>query len=33
VLHGHTHPRPVGAVRRVGTTRVVHVTGARIVEL
>jgi uncharacterized protein len=33
VLHGHTHPRPGGGVRRVGSSRVVHVTGARIVEL
>jgi Icc-related predicted phosphoesterase len=33
VLHGHTHPRPGGGVRRVGDTRVVHVAGARIVEL
>jgi Icc-related predicted phosphoesterase len=33
VLHGHTHPRPGGGVRRVGATRVVHVSGARIVEL
>ena len=33
VLHGHTHPRPGGGVRRVGESRVVHVSGARIVEL
>jgi Icc-related predicted phosphoesterase len=33
VLHGHTHPRPAGGVRRVGATRVVHVCGARVVEL
>jgi len=33
VLHGHTHPRPGGGVRRVGETRVVHVAGARVVEL
>jgi uncharacterized protein len=33
VLHGHTHPRPGGGVRRVGQTRVVHVAGARIVML
>jgi Icc-related predicted phosphoesterase len=33
LLHGHTHPRPVGATRRIGPTRVVHVYGAAIVEL
>jgi uncharacterized protein len=33
VLHGHTHPRPAGGVRRVGATRVEHVAGARIVQL
>jgi Icc-related predicted phosphoesterase len=33
VLHGHTHPRPGGGVRQVGETRVVHVAGARIVQL
>jgi Icc-related predicted phosphoesterase len=33
VLHGHTHPRPGGGVRRVGASRVVHVAGARIVEV
>jgi Icc-related predicted phosphoesterase len=33
VLHGHTHPRPGGGVRRVGDTRVVHVVGARVVEV
>ena len=32
VLHGHTHPRPGGGVRRVGSTQVLHVSGARIVE-
>jgi uncharacterized protein len=33
VLHGHTHPRPGGGARKVGETRVVHVAGARIVQL
>jgi Icc-related predicted phosphoesterase len=33
VLHGHTHPRPGGGVLRVADTRVVHVVGARIVEV
>ena len=33
LLHGHTHPRPGGGVRQVGETRVVHVAGARIVQL
>jgi predicted phosphodiesterase len=33
VVHGHTHPRPAGGVRRVGATRVEHVAGARIVQL
>ena len=33
ILHGHTHPQPGGGVRRVGATRVVHVVGARIVEI
>jgi uncharacterized protein len=33
LLHGHTHPRPGGGIRRLGATRVIHVTGARIVEL
>jgi uncharacterized protein len=33
VVHGHTHPRPGGGVRRVGDTRVVHVNGARIVNV
>ncbi|MEA2179654.1 MAG: uncharacterized protein QOG77_2951 [Solirubrobacteraceae bacterium] len=33
VLHGHTHPRPGGGVRRAGASRVVHVVGARIVEV
>ncbi len=33
LLHGHTHPRPGRAVRKVGATSVVHVVGARVVEL
>jgi Icc-related predicted phosphoesterase len=33
LLHGHTHPRAVGATTRIGDTRVVHVHGATIVEL
>ena len=33
VLHGHTHPRPGGGIRRVGPVKVLHVSGARIVEV
>jgi Icc-related predicted phosphoesterase len=33
LLHGHTQPRPVGAVTRMGDTRVVHVHGGTIVSL
>ncbi len=33
VVHGHTHPRPGHAVRRLGATHVVHVLGARVVEV
>jgi uncharacterized protein len=33
LLHGHTHPLPGRVVRTLGTTRVVHVQGARVVEL
>jgi Icc-related predicted phosphoesterase len=33
LLHGHTHPRAVGATTRMGETRVVHVHGATVVEL
>ncbi|CAA9537991.1 MAG: CRISPR-associated helicase Cas3 [uncultured Solirubrobacteraceae bacterium] len=33
LLHGHTYPAPGRAVRRHGDTRVVHVAGARVVEL
>ena len=33
VLHGHTYPPPGRVVRRLGATRVEHVSGARIVEL
>jgi Icc-related predicted phosphoesterase len=33
LLHGHTHPRPGHVVRHLGPTRVVHVLGARVVEL
>jgi len=33
LVHGHTHPRPGHVVRRVGATQVVHVLGARVVEI
>ena len=33
LLHGHTHPRPGHGVRRLGSTEVVHVLGARVVEV
>ena len=33
ILHGHTHPRPGGGVRRVGASRVLHIAGARVVEV
>jgi hypothetical protein len=33
VLHGHTYPPPGRIVRRLGATRIEHVSGARIVEL
>jgi Icc-related predicted phosphoesterase len=33
LLHGHTHPRPVGATRRLGDTRVVHVRGSAVLDL
>lgn len=33
LLHGHTLPPPGRLVRRLGTTRVVHVRGAAIVDL
>jgi len=33
LLHGHTYPPPGRTVRRHGPTRVVHVAGARMVEL
>jgi uncharacterized protein len=33
ILHGHTHPRPGGGVRRVGSTQVLHVSGARVVDV
>jgi uncharacterized protein len=33
VLHGHTHPRPGGGVRKIGPTQVLHVSGARIAQL
>jgi uncharacterized protein len=33
VLHGHTHPRPGGGIRRMGQMQILHVSGARIVEV
>jgi Icc-related predicted phosphoesterase len=33
LLHGHTLPNPASAVRRLGTTRVVHVRGAVPLQL
>ena len=33
VLHGHTYPLPGRLVHRVGDTRVIHVSGARVVDL
>lgn len=33
VLHGHTYPHPGRLVRRLGETQVVHVSGARVVEI
>lgn len=33
VLHGHTYPPPGRVVRRFGETCVIHVAGARVVEL
>jgi Icc-related predicted phosphoesterase len=33
ILHGHTHPEPGRVLKRLGDTRVVHVAGARVVEL
>jgi uncharacterized protein len=32
LVHGHTHPQPGRIVRKVGTTRVVHVQGARVLD-
>jgi uncharacterized protein len=33
LLHGHTHPHPGTLVKRLGDTRVVYVSGARVVDL
>lgn len=33
LLHGHTHPMPGRMLSRLGETRIVYVSGARIVEL
>jgi Icc-related predicted phosphoesterase len=33
LLHGHTHPRPIGATRRIGDTRIVHVHGGAVDDL
>lgn len=33
LLHGHTHPRPMGATTRLGDTNVVHVHGATVLDL
>ncbi len=33
ILHGHTHPPPGTVARRCGSARVVHVSGARVVQL
>jgi uncharacterized protein len=33
LLHGHVHPTPGSLVERIGDTRVVYVSGARILEL
>jgi Icc-related predicted phosphoesterase len=33
LLHGHTHPRAVGAVSQLGETRVVHVHGSTVLDL
>jgi len=33
LLHGHTLPNPAAAVRRLGSTRVVHVRGALPIQL
>jgi Icc-related predicted phosphoesterase len=33
VLHGHTYPQPGRTLHRLGGTRVVHVSGARLLDL
>lgn len=33
LIHGHTHPPPGALLERFGDTRIVYVSGARIIEL
>jgi Icc-related predicted phosphoesterase len=33
LVHGHTHPRPGHVSRRLGRTQVIHVLGARVLDL